>query len=65
MELVVRWDGCLQSQKMPLEPTMYMKTKGLRGNLMLERKILSDSIKSSYIVARKMEWGNKSIKNRG
>jgi hypothetical protein len=59
MELFVRWDGRLQSQKRLLEPTMSMKTNGLRGNSMLGAKILSDSIKSSYIVARTAEWGKE------
>jgi hypothetical protein len=65
MERFVRWNGRLQSQKVPVEPTMYMKTQGLRGNSRLAAKILSDSIKSGYSARGQAEWEKNTIKNRG
>jgi hypothetical protein len=44
-----------------MEPTMCMKTQGLRGNTMPGLKILSDSIKSSYIGNGKAKRGKNAI----
>lgn len=52
---MARLEGNFHARKMPAEPTMCMKTQELRGNSMFGRRILSDSIKDSYIVASKTE----------